>query len=242
MLKLIWPLPALLTWLAAWGLFVALRLAGVPGWLAMALAALLGAAASALGGTPWRRVFIAAGFPLSLAASGAGSVLPAWAWLLPMLLLVALYPPHTWRDAPLFPTPEQALVGLAELAPLKPGAPIVDAGCGLGAGLMALHQQYPPAAITGWEWSGPLALACRWRCRFARVERADIWVRDWSGFDLVYLFQRPESMPRALAKAQAELRPGAWLVSLEFPIVGLAPTASLQRPGDKPVWLYRAPM
>lgn len=242
MQKLIWPLPALLTWLAAWLVFAALRAAGLPVLWAMALGALLGAAASVLGGTPWRRVFIAAGFPLSLAASGGAAALPAWGWLLPLLLLLALYPPHTWRDAPLFPTPDRALAGLSAQLPLRDGAAVVDAGCGLGAGLRALHAEYPRARLTGWEWSGPLTWACRWRCRFARVQRADIWAQDWSGFELVYLFQRPESMPRALAKARAELRPGAWLVSLEFPLPGVAPTTSLQRDGDKPVWAYRVPM
>ena len=112
---------------------------------------------------------------------------------------------------------------------------------GLGAGLVALQAQYPCAQIHGWEWSWPLALLCQLRCRFARVRRADIWARDWSGCDLVYLFQRPESMPRALEKAAAELRPGAWLVSLEFEALGWQPRARLETVPGKPVWLYQVP-
>ncbi len=49
-------------------------------------------------------------------------------------------------------------------------------------------------------------------------------------------------MPRALAKARRELRPGAWLASLEFEAPGLRPTAVLRGAGRKPVWLYRAPL
>ena len=45
---------------------------------------MLGAASSLIGSTPWRRVFIALGFPLSLAASGLAGALPAWGWLLPL--------------------------------------------------------------------------------------------------------------------------------------------------------------
>jgi len=82
---------------------------------------------------------------------------------------------------------------------------------------------------------------CALRCRFVRVRRADIWAVDWSGYDLVYLFQRPESMPRAMEKAALELRPGAWLVSLEFEAAGWAPQAQLKNVDGKPVWLYRAP-
>ena len=48
-------------------------------------------------------------------------------------------------------------------------------------------------------------------------------------------------MPRAVIKAAAELRPGAWLVSLEFLAEELVPTAALESVEGKPVWLYQAP-
>lgn len=238
---LIWPLPALLTWALAWALFAGLRAAGLGAVAALVIALLATGLAAWTGRTPWRRLFMLAGFPLSLLITGAAGALPAWLWLLPLALLLALYPLGSWGDAPLFPTPTDALNGLARLAPLPDGAVVVDAGCGLGAGLVALQAQYPCAQIHGWEWSWPLALLCQLRCRFARVRRADIWARDWSGCDLVYLFQRPESMPRALEKAAAELRPGAWLVSLEFEALGWQPRARLETVPGKPVWLYQVP-
>jgi SAM-dependent methyltransferase len=238
---LIWPLPALLTWATAWALFLGLRAAGLGTPGAFTLALLVAGLAAWTGRTPWRRLFMLAGFPLSLLMSGAAGALPGWVWLLPLALLLALYPLGSWGDAPLFPTPADALDQLATQAPLADGARVVDAGCGLGAGLLALHRQYPRARIEGWEWSWPLALLCRLRCRFARVQRADIWATSWAGCDMVYLFQRPESMPRAMEKAAAELAPGAWLVSLEFEARGYRPQARLETVPGKPVWLYRAP-
>jgi hypothetical protein len=74
------------------------------------------------------------------------------------------------------------------------------------------------------------------------VRQGDIWRADWSGYDMVYLFQRPESMERAAEKACAELRPGAWLVSLEFEATTLKPAAQFTAPGGKMVWLYQAPL
>jgi SAM-dependent methyltransferase len=238
---LIWPLPALLTWALAWGLFIGLRAAGLGALPAFLLAVLASGVPAWTGRTPWRRLFMLAGFPLSLLASGAADALPGWVWLLPLALLLALYPLGTWRDAPLFPTPGAALLGLADRAPLPAGAQVVDAGCGLGAGLIELHGQYPQARMHGLEWSWPLTLLCALRCRFAQVRRADIWSADWSGFDMVYLFQRPESMARAMEKAAAELKPGAWLVSLEFEASGWRPAARLETVPGKPVWLYQAP-
>lgn len=237
-----WPLPALLVWAAAWSVFlVGHRWLDLPAVAALLLAAGLAVTFSFRGSTRWRRIFIAWGFPVSLAVSGVLGHVPAWMWLLPLALLVVLYPIHTWRDAPLFPTPAGALQGLAELVPLEPRACVVDAGCGLGSGLRELQREYPQARLTGLEWSWPLRLVCGWKTRFARVQRADIWAVDWSGYDMVYLFQRPESMPRAAIKAARELRPGAWLASLEFSVPDRVADKVLVCPDGRRVWLYRAP-
>lgn len=237
-----WPLPALLVWAACWAIFAAARWVQINPAIAISAGASAGVLLSLGGGTPWRRVFIAGGFPLSLAASGLAWAVPAWGWLLPLTLLALVYPINAWRDAPLFPTPVGGLAGLARLAVLPGGARVVDAGCGLGAGLFELRREYPAARLEGLEWSWPLRWACARRCRFARIRRADIWAADWSAFDLVYLFQRPESMARAWHKACRELRPGCWLVSLEFPVPGLTPNQTLQCPDGRVAWLYRLPL
>lgn len=237
-----WPLPALAAWGLAWSTYLMLGALNAPPVVALVAASALGAVLMVWGVTPWRRVFIAAGFPMSLVASGLAGSLPAWAWLLPLALLVLLYPASSWRDAPLFPTPAGALAGLATLAPLPADrTSLVDAGCGVGDGLRELHREYPQARIDGLEWSWPLTIVCAWRCRFARVRRADIWTADWSSYGMVYLFQRPESMPRAVAKATRELRAGAWMASLEFEATSLEPQQVLRCPDGRPVWLYQMP-
>ena len=241
-MRLVWPVPALLSGGACWAGFALLRSLDAPIVMAIGTGVALGAALSVVGSTPWRRVFVAAGFPLSLAMSGLAGALPAWGWLLPLALLALVYPLNAWRDAPLFPTPAGALDGLAALAPLASNACVLDAGCGLGAGLRELHRAFPAAALHGLEWSWPLRLLCGLRCRFARVRRGDIWAADWSSYDLVYVFQRPESMARAAEKAKRELRPGAWLVSLEFDAAGVAPTRVLECADGRPLWLYRMPL
>ena len=72
---------------------------------------------------------------------------------------------------------------LAQGVPLPTGAAVLDAGCGLGAGLAELHREYPRARLEGIEWSWPLWLAGALRCRFAHVRRGDLWSADWSRFD-----------------------------------------------------------
>ena len=241
--RLPWPLPALLAWAAAWLLYAGLQRSAVPAALALLLACALGTAASVLGRSWWRRSLIAAGFPLSWLASGASAgAVPAWAWLVPLALLLLVYPLNAWRDAPLFPTPRQALEALPGAALLAPQARVLDAGCGLGDGLRALRRAYPQARVEGVEWSRTLRLLCALRCPWARVQRGDMWAVDWGQYALVYLFQRPESMERAAAKARADMPPGAWLVSLEFAVPGVRPHAQLPLGGERVLWVYRLPL
>lgn len=239
-MRLPWPAPALIAWAGAWALH-ALLLPRAGPLAALLAGCALGTLASLWGTRWWRRVLIALGFPLSLALAGAAA-LPAWAWLIPLALLLAVYPLNAWRDAPLFPTPAGVLQGLETLAPLPPGARVLDAGCGLGDGLRALRQAYPLARLDGLERSWPLRWLCALRCPWARVRQGDIWLADWSSYQLVYLFQRPESMTRALVKA-GEMAPGSWLVSLEFPLPGVAPQAQWPvREGGRLVWVYCLPL
>lgn len=234
-----WPLPALLVWAAAWGVFALAGRLGQGVLVALLLACAVGVAGSLLADQWWRRLIVGLGFPLSLALSGAVSLSP-WHWLLPLALLLLIYPLNAWRDAPLFPTPRNGLDGLSKRVPLPAGALVLEAGCGLGDGLKALRQVYPGARLHGLEWSSPLRAACALRCPWARVRQGDIWRADWAPYQMVYLFQRPESMGRAVEKAAAELQPGAWLVSLEFPAADLVPNAALQDRG-RPVWAYQVP-
>ena len=253
-----WPLPALLIWALAWAVYMALR--GQPS-LSRAVAAMVALALAAglavlTTRSPWRRLFIVAGFVLSMALSGhdpgsatdaaqtgsaqaVASELPAALWLLPLALLALIYPVQAWRDAPMFPTPLQALRGLAQATGLPSHARVLDAGCGLGDGLQALRLALPNARIEGVERSWPLRAVAGWRCGFARVRQGDMWRQSWRGLDMVYLFQRPESMARAWAKAEADMADGAWLASLEFAVPEREPDAFLRLPNGKAVWLYR---
>jgi SAM-dependent methyltransferase len=234
-----WPLPALLSWLAAWLVHAAALSAGLSPGPALALGAAVGAALGWLHDQRWRRLIVALGFPVSVLALGWQGGASGLLWLAPLLILWWLYPRRSWSEAPLFPTPRDALERLPALAPLPAGARVLDAGCGVGDGLRELLHAYPQAHVEGVEWSRPLAWLARWRARGASVRQGDLWADDWAPFALVYVFQRPESMPRVWAKACAELAPGAWLVSLDFAVPEVTPAGSWQLDNGQFVWLYR---
>lgn len=238
--RLRWPLPAALAWAGAWAGWQAVLAAGAPPAAALIVALAVG------GCCAWqscsgarRRAIAAAGFPAALALLTAAPALPPLAWLALLVPLFAVYPLRAWRDAPFFPTPHDALDGIADLV-VPPPRSVLDAGCGAGHGLAALRRAWPRARLSGVEWSAPLAWAAARRCRDARVVRGDMWASSWAGHDLVYVFQRPESMARAWAKACADMVPGAVLVSLEFPVPGVVPVAR-GAAAARPVWIYQVP-
>lgn len=236
-----WPAPALLTWTTGWVAWWALGTRGLPpDWaLAGGCATSLAAAWACRGGL--RRAIAAAGFPLSALLLGGAAGMPPWVWLLLLLPLLAAYPLRAWRDAPFFPTPGGALQGLDAVV----GEPrhVLDAGCGLGHGLAELRRLWPRTELLGVEWSLPLVALAAMRAAGLRahVRRGDIWATSWRGHDLVYLFQRPESMARAWVQAQREMAPGSWIVSLEFAVPEIQPWACLRGEGRRPVWVYRLP-
>lgn len=237
-----WPLPALLAWGLSWLLFSLLLTLSVPNAWALIGATLLSVLLSALGSTLWRRCLIVLGFPLSqLLMTTTTLSMPPLAWFCLLILIALVYPLNAWSDAPLFPTPSRALLKMPDHAQLPLKAHILDAGCGLGDGLQALRAAYPSAMYFGIEMSWLLRLFCALRCPWAKIRQGNIWLADWKTYDLVYMFQRPESMPHAVEKATRELNAGSWLVSLEFEARDLNPTAVAYGADGRPVWMYRAP-
>ena len=140
-----WPVPALLAWGSSWLIFKGLQMAGLSETIALIVAAFWGGFLSKLVHTPMRKALIVLGFPLSMVASSATITVPPLGWLFLLGLIVLVYPRKAWRDAPLFPTPKKALRELQQHITLPAGARILDAGSGMGDGLLALRDAFPRA-------------------------------------------------------------------------------------------------
>jgi hypothetical protein len=237
-------MPALVAWGGGWAVLLGAARLGLPFGAALLAGLVPALLVLRLAAPGWRRLVVLAGLPLSvLLVLGAGAV-PAWAWLVAAVALVVIYPIQAWRDAPLFPTPRDALTELPRKLSLGDRARVLDAGSGLGDGLIALRRAYPQALLVGVEGGFLMAVISRLRLRLAGVRdasirRGDFWRTDWSTFDLVYVFQRPETMPRAWAKACQDMKAGAWLVSLEFEVPDIKPHTRLRCPDGRALWVYR---
>ena len=241
MMKLPWPLSAFFAWGICWLIHIGLLRLGLSFYIAMLGGVLSGALLTRLAHTTTRRLIVLLGFPLSVMATSPNWDLPGWGWLLLAGLALLIYPYRAWGDAPLFPTPPDALRGLKDQLTTASKPKILDAGSGLGDGLIALRRAFPNAELHGIEMSWPLRIISSLRCPWAHIQQGDIWAASWASYDIVYLFQRPETMPRAIEKARQEQRSGAWLISLEFEAQGLKPHEVYRLENERPVWVYRAP-
>lgn len=153
--------------------------------------------------------------------------------------LLLMYPPKLWSDAPMFPTPSGALAGLSQKLPTKVNS-ILDAGCGSGHGLHELRKQFPDAQITGVEASSLLTSLARARKEDnCTIVQADMWAHEWSAYDLVYAFHRPDTMAKAWQKAKDEMNAGSWFVSLNFPIPEQPADLVVHNEGRPPFFVYQ---
>ncbi len=180
-------------------------------------------------------------------------------WIVPLLVLFAvlfaakiLYVAFTgWsmrvtRGALFVPTHRVRVDAALDAVPMGPGERFVDLGCGDGRVLRAVRRRYGVEAV-GIDVNLLACLAARLRNlgdRKVRVERADFWNRDVGDADVVFCYLFPDVTDRLARKLEAELLPGARVVSCNFPLPGWRPAAVL-RPGPErhadPIYLYQSP-
>jgi tocopherol O-methyltransferase len=134
-------------------------------------------------------------------------------------------------DLPPARAQERLLEALAAAADLRPGARVLDVGCGFGAGALWLADRYD-ARVLGWTLSRAQArIAARARRRrpagartvFALADAAT-WPARPGSVDVVWIVECLEHLPdrrAALAAAARTLRPGGrlalctWLAARE---------------------------
>ncbi|MGD9329911.1 MAG: class I SAM-dependent methyltransferase [Desulfobacterales bacterium] len=129
---------------------------------------------------------------------------------------------------------------------LQPGQVLVDLGCGDGRVLRAASRRCRIRA-EGYELN-PLAylkarLLCLGHSRI-RIHMQNFWGADLTEADVVFCYLFPDVMPRLARKLCAELKPGAVVVSCNFPLARLTPLTVL-KPGNSltndPIFVYRMP-
>lgn len=186
--------------------------------------------------TWWKIIILIAGFPLSLLLidSNINNLL----WISTLILLLLIYPPNLWREAPIYPTRTNTLQGVQKHLKIKADSQILDIGSGLGNGIIELKREFPTAKVFGVENSFLLWLLSKFITPKNKVYLSNMWNINWGNFNVLYIFQRPEIMTSVWLKAKDELKSGSFLISLEFEIPNIKPYQIISN-NNKNIFIYQ---
>ena len=158
-------------------------------------------------------------------------------------LSVALALPVT-RGALYVSTSRRRVEIFAKAVAMQPGQVMMDLGCGDGRVLRCIHRRYGVKAV-GYE-RNPLAyinarLLCLGR-RGITVRFRDFRKADLSGADVVFCYLFPDALQDLADKLDAELKPGATVVSANFALPKWRPERILRSDRslrEDPLYVYR---
>lgn len=131
--------------------------------------------------------------------------------------------------APFVPVPKEAVDQIVEALCLGQGGAlpvhrkkwvVYDMGCGDGRVLLAAYKKYPHIEAVGIEKALLPYLIAKWRTRGTSIKiiRGDMFAQDVSDATHVVTYLFPEMMERVEQKLTADLKPGARLVTIDFPL------------------------
>jgi ubiquinone/menaquinone biosynthesis C-methylase UbiE len=130
--------------------------------------------------------------------------------------------------APFVPTPELVVEKMLEASELKPGETLYDLGCGDGRILFVAAQKFGANAV-GVELSAKLVgqtvdkarrLGLQGQVKVIQGNLLDVNLR---GADVVTLYLMRLSNERVKPNLRKQLKPGARVVSHDYPIMGWKP-------------------
>lgn len=159
------------------------------------------------------------------------------------LVAVALIFAYTQRVgiSPM-PTLGRARRAMLDHVPADAGT-IYELGCGWGTLAVPLARLRPGARVIAYELSPVPWLVARLRASGVRnleVRRGDFFKATLGDADAVVCYLFPRGMERLRPKFEAELRPGAVVISNTFQVPGWTPERTIEIGGiwPEPVYVY----
>ncbi|MGZ0077251.1 hypothetical protein ACWAU0_05710 [Methylomonas sp. YC3] len=166
---------------------------------------------------------------------------PAWLYLLTLLLLTLLFWGTVKGDVPLFLSSSAVSEALIEIVSREQAQAFIDIGAGLATVVVPLAKARPDMVVVALERAPLPWLLARWRCRNlanVQVGRYSFWEQDLRGFDVVFAFLSPLVMAKIGEKVRREMRAGCLFISSSFPIPDSHPESVLELNDSRKTKLY----
>jgi len=135
----------------------------------------------------------------------------------------------TNKLAPYVASPAHVVDLMLEMAKIKPGETVYDLGSGDGRIVIAAASKYKAKAV-GVEISPKLVAAAAAEIERAglsadaRVMQGDVLKTDFTGADVVTMYLETKLNAELRPRLEKFLKPGARVVSHDFPVPGWKPT------------------
>lgn len=148
--------------------------------------------------------------------------------------------------APYVASPNRVIDRMLEMANIKQGETLIDLGCGDGRILITAVERYKAKAI-GVEISPKLVAQATTRIQReglteqARVIQGDLLQADLTGADVVTIYLESSLNRQLRPRLEKFLKPGARVVSHDYPVPGWKPTKVDKSDGSHLVYLYEMP-
>lgn len=146
------------------------------------------------------------------------------------------------QGAPWVPTWKRDMKRVGELLRLQPGEKFVELGCGNARVCRHMKAQQPQAEVVGVELSllqyGIGWLQNRLAGSGVKMRLENAFKHDLTGYDALYVFLMPETYQKIRPKLEAELKPGARVVSYVWPIPDWEPTRVDELEGAPKLYYY----
>jgi cyclopropane fatty-acyl-phospholipid synthase-like methyltransferase len=152
------------------------------------------------------------------------------------------------KMAPYVASPQHVVDLMLEMAKIKPGETVYDLGCGDGRILVPVVEHYKAKAV-GIEISPKLVAQASARLKKAgigdeaRVIQGDVLGTDLSDADVAIIYLSTELNASLRPRLEKYLKPGARVVSHDYPVPGWRATRTERVDGKQMhlVYLYEMP-
>lgn len=147
------------------------------------------------------------------------------------------------QGAPWVPTWKRDVKRISKLLELKSGESFVELGCGNARVCRHLKEEQPDANVVGVELSvlqyGVGWLQNRLAGSGVKMKLENAFKHDLSTYDAIYLFLMPDTYEKIRPKLEAELKPGARVISYVWPIPGWKEEKLDELEGAPKLYLYQ---